>query len=149
MPRLKRRDAIQEPGPEDASAGEPGAASLFELIWESMADVLGTAATATLLRRALKRAAPRHAELSGIVIGRNHFNYEYQVPETWRQNSGGDAMCALRELARDLQPLLVEMTGPVVVRRLARVGPLRDLGIVAGEESDTCSEINPSRPSSA
>jgi hypothetical protein len=44
---------------------------------------------------------------------------------------------ALRELVRDLQLLLVEMTGQVVVRRLARVGPLRELGIVAGEESET------------
>lgn len=136
MPPLEGKDAIQLRGPEDTIAGQPIAASLFELIWESMADVLGTAATATLLRRALKRAARRHAELSGVVIGRNDFDYEYRVPETW-QHSGGDAVGALRELVRDLQPLLVEMTDQVVVRRLARVAPLGQLGIVAGEESET------------
>jgi hypothetical protein len=137
MPRLGGQDAIRRRETRDARAAEPIGASLFELIWESMADVLGTAATATLLRRALKRAARRHDELSGVVIGRNGFDYEYRVPETWQQAGGDEGVGALRELVRDLQPLLVEMTGQVVVRRLARVGPLRELGIVAGEESET------------
>src|SRR5512142_2764622 len=109
MTRLEGKDAIQQRRREGGRAGEPIASSLFDLIWESMADVLGTAATATLLRRALKRAALRHAELSGIVIKRNDFDYDYRVPDAWRQ-AGGDAAGALRELARDLQPLLVEMT---------------------------------------
>jgi len=34
------------------------AAELFDLLWESLADVLGTAAGATLLRRAIKPPAP-------------------------------------------------------------------------------------------
>ena len=37
------------------------AAELFDLLWESLADVLGTAATAALLRRAIKRAASHTA----------------------------------------------------------------------------------------
>ena len=136
MSQPEGKDAILQCETEEPIAGEPMAASLFDLIWECLADVLGTAATATLVRRALKRAARRHADLTGIVIGRNGFDYEYRVPEAWQQTSG-DAVGALRELVRDLQPLLVEMTGQVVVRRLARLGPLRQLGIVAGEESDT------------
>ena len=35
------------------------AAELFDLLWESLADVLGTAATATLLRRAIKTTASK------------------------------------------------------------------------------------------
>ena len=33
------------------------AAELFDLLWGTLADVLGTAATATLLRRSIRRAA--------------------------------------------------------------------------------------------
>jgi hypothetical protein len=37
--------------------GASSAAELFELLWEALADRVGAAATATLLRRATKRAA--------------------------------------------------------------------------------------------
>ena len=122
---------------EEGGAGQPPAGALFDLLWETMADVLGTAATATLVRRALKQAALRHPDLSGLVIERNGFGYEYRVPETWLEGRGGETFHGLQALVQDLQPLLEEMTGPVVVRRLARVEPLRQVGIGAGTELTT------------
>ncbi len=129
MSQRETKGTRQERSSAAGAAGELTAAALFGLLWEGMADVLGTAATATLLRRALKHAAPRHAELSSIVIKRNDFAYEYCAPEAWQHINHSGGVDALRGLVRDLQPLLIEMTGPVVVRRLARVGPLRELGI--------------------
>jgi hypothetical protein len=106
------------------------AAELFELIWESLADVLGTAAGATLLRRAIKRAAARSAPWSEpISVVRNGLDYTYRLPETWRQPGNDEAVDVLRVVAAELRVLLVELTGPVVVARLGRLAPLRKWGI--------------------
>jgi hypothetical protein len=111
------------------------AAELFELLWESLADVLGTAATATLLRRAIKRAAAHTSWSEPVIIARKGLDYEYRLPETWQQPDNEEALGVLRILAAELRVLLVELTGPVVVRRLGRLAPFRKLGIdFSGEE---------------
>ena len=116
--------------PETLSAAE-----LFELLWESLADVLGTAASATLLRRAIKQAVSRTPSWSeSIIVTRRGLEYEYRLPETWTQACSEEALGALRLLAAELRVLLVELTGPVVVRRLARLQPLRERGIDFSEE---------------
>ena len=93
---------------------------LLDLLWESLADVLGTAATATLLRRAIKAAAPRTSWSESVTVTRKGLDYEYRLPETWMQPGNEEALSALRIVAAELRALLVELTGPVVVRRLAR-----------------------------
>jgi len=103
------------------------AAELFDLLWESLADVVGTAATATLLRRAIKRAASQTPE--PITVARNGLDYEYRLPETWKQPGNEEAIGALRVVAAELRVLLVELTGPVVVRRLGRLAAFRKRGI--------------------
>lgn len=90
---------------------------LFELIWVALVDLLGSAATATLIRRSLKRAAARAPELAGISISRERFEYRYVLSSEWRDNATG-ALDGLRELGRELQPLLFELTGLVVLHRL-------------------------------
>lgn len=45
--------------PSRVQPSRVAAAELFDLLWESLADVLGTGATATLVRRALTQVAPR------------------------------------------------------------------------------------------
>jgi hypothetical protein len=105
------------------------AAGLFDLLWENLADVLGTAATATLLRRAIKAAASRTSWSEPATVARNGLDYEYRLPETWQQPGNEEAVSALRVVAAELRVLLVELTGPVVVRRLARLAPLRERGI--------------------
>ena len=111
------------------------AAGLFDLLWESLADVLGTAATATLLRRAIKRAASQTTWPEPITVARNGLDYEYHLPETWKQPGNEEAIDVFRALAAELRVLLVELTGPVVVRRLSRLAPLLKLGIDFSEES--------------
>ncbi len=115
----------------------PSAGELFDLLWESLADVLGTAATATLLRRAIKRAES-HARVSeSVVVVRKGLDYEYRLPEAWAQPGNGEALGALRAVAVELRVLLVELTGPVVVRRLGRLPLFRELGIDFSDEAPT------------
>ena len=105
------------------------AAELFDLLWGSLADMLGTAATATLMRRAIKQAAPQTSWSEPVAVSRNGLDYEYRLPETWKQPGNEKAVSALRVVAGELRVLLVELTGPVVVRRLGRLDPLREQGI--------------------
>ena len=56
------------------------AAGLFALLWDSMADLLGTAATAALLRRALRRAAARQPVLSAAQQSVNGNDTLYRPP---------------------------------------------------------------------
>jgi hypothetical protein len=105
------------------------AAELFYLLWENLADVLGIAATATLLRRAIKAAASKHPRAELVTVARKDLDYEYHLPETWKQPGNEEALAALRIVAAELRVLLVELTGPVVVRRLGRLAPLRERGI--------------------
>jgi hypothetical protein len=109
--------------PESSAESAPRqitAAGLFAEVWEVLADILGGAATAALLRRSAKRAIVRRPGLSALQIQREGFAYRYQVPEAWN-TAGQESMAAVQDLTRELWPLLVEMTGEVVVRRLARI----------------------------
>jgi hypothetical protein len=105
------------------------AAELFDLLWESLADVLGTAAGAILLRRAIKQAASQASWSEPVIVARNGLDYQYRLPETWKQPGNEKAVGALRLVAAELRVLLVELTGPVVVRRLGCLAPLREQGI--------------------
>jgi hypothetical protein len=111
------------------------AAELFDLLWGSLADMLGTAATATLLRRAIKQAASQTSWSEPVVVIRNGLDYEYRLPEAWKQPGNEKALGALRVVAAELRVLLVELTGPVVVRRLARLAPFREQGIDFSDEA--------------
>lgn len=102
---------------------EPSAARAFELVWNTLVGVLGTAATATMFRRAARSAGknrPELVELQGFAVARDGLDYVVELPPSW---SGGDAGClqALGYLVREeLCPLLVELTGPVVIGLLER-----------------------------
>ena len=100
------------------------AARVFELLWETIADVLGSAATATLMRRSARRAAGRRRDLDGLLVTRSGFNYSYTIPEHWR-GCDPESLVSVRELARELSPLLIQLTGPVVIRRLRAVPDLQ------------------------
>jgi len=108
------------------------AAQLFDLVWEAMADVLGTAATATLMRRSAKRAAARRRDLDLLVVSRSGFNYSYRVPDDWLV-CGTEPVMSVRELARELSPLLVELTGPVIIRRLSAIPALQRCDVMFEE----------------
>jgi hypothetical protein len=115
--------------PSGASAAE-----LFNLLWETVADILGTAATATLLRRSIKQAAARTAWLDPVIVTRTDLDYTYRLPEAWKQPGNDEAVDALRIVAAELRVLLVELTGPVVVTRLGRLAAFRKWGIDFSDE---------------
>ena len=113
-----------DPSSDSALEESCTAARLFGIVWDTMADVIGTTATATLVRRSIKRAASRRAELSAVSVVRQGLHYAYTVPDDWSR-SGSDPVVALRELVAELSPLLSELAGPVLVRRLASVPDLQ------------------------
>lgn len=108
-------------------------AALFELAWDALADLLGTAAVAVLVRRAANRAVPHHPELAALVVVRENQAYRYTLPEAWHE-CGDGTHGALRRLVAELLVLLAELTGPVGLRHLARIGELRERGIVPARE---------------
>jgi len=112
--------------PSGDAAAESSAAILFAALWEELADVLGTAATATLLRRAARRALPRCPQLAELAIQRENLEYRYTLPPAWKDAAEGTPI-ALRELVTELRPILIEMTGQVVIRHLEQVPGLREL----------------------
>ena len=114
---------------DDASEAMRGAA-LFKLIWDSVADVLGTTAAATLLRRAAQRAMPRSPELGEFAILRIDTGYTYTLPRALVGKLEHTPV-ALRELVVELRPLLAELTGQVVVRRIEQIPGLRERGILS------------------
>jgi hypothetical protein len=116
----------------DASA-ELSSVALFALLWDALADLLGTAAAAAILRRAVRRAAAGDADLARFAIVRENLEYRYLVPPSWNESSDG-ADRSLRCLVSELLPLLVELTGPVVVRRLAQIPELVMQGIIPNVE---------------
>jgi len=123
---------LGDPG-EGAQSGDRlsaahSAGSIFGTLWRELADVLGTAAAASLVRRAAKRVVPRWPELAALSITRENLEYRYSVPAAWNDPSQKPTQ-ALRELTRELWALLVELTGTVVVNRLAKIPELRDLSI--------------------
>lgn len=106
----------------DAAEGLSGSV-LFGILWDALVDLLGTAATAVLVRRAARRALLRSGELSELSIDRVDEEFGYVVPESFNRAVGPPV--ALRDLAEELRPLLVELTGEVVLRHLANVPELR------------------------
>ena len=114
--------------------------TVFDLLWRTLADILGTAATATLIRRAARRAAARFPELHDLTTHCDGREYKYTLPARWSINENeneseseneneNELAASLRELARELCSLLVELTGPVVMQRLATEPALRALVI--------------------
>jgi hypothetical protein len=118
---------------ERSEGGERSTAALFAILWDALADLLGTAATATLVRRAAQRATRRCPELGELVITRKNLDYGYDPPPRWKERKGGPPL-ALRELFSELRPLLVDLTGAVVINHLARIPELREHGLIPAPE---------------
>jgi hypothetical protein len=105
-------------------------AQLFALLWSALADTLGTAATAVLVRRSARGAA-----LEQVAVRQEQLEYTYTLPPSWSDPAPA-GLEDLRELCRGLRPLLVELTGTVVLRHLESVAPLRASRLLEGECRD-------------
>ena len=99
----------------DETSGTPS--EIFNVLWVALVEILGSSATATLLRRSAKRRLGDFPELGALAITRKGFEYAYAVPADWKHaNKRSDA--ALQALVQDLCYLLLELTGLVVLHRL-------------------------------
>ena len=119
----------------NSGSSQPTAAELFDLLWENLAQLLGTAATATLVRRAMKRLAAEAPAHPMVSVTRNTVTYEYEVPESWRRAADPEALRVLRAFAKELGVLLTRLTGSVVVERLEREPRFREGGVSFVEAS--------------
>ena len=108
------------------------ASALFDVLWSELADVIGPTATAALMQRSVKRALPREPELGELVIARDGFMYTYSTPPSWSE-AGTTAHAALARVVAELWPLLSELTGGVVTRRLRNQPLLRKCGVIPRE----------------
>jgi hypothetical protein len=111
----------------------PTTSDLFTILWDALADLLGSAPTAMLLKRSARRAAARSPELAGLIIQRQGFVYTFNCPTGWSGSAGSTAP-ALRDLIVELRPLLIEMTGQLVIDHLEQFLELRELLLLAPQE---------------
>lgn len=142
-PYLLQRETLRNDRPTSAERAVPmmgstssGAAAttglIFDALWRALREILGSAATAMLVRRSQKRAVTQHPDLQALRILHTNYEYRYELPPSWTAGQAG--LESLRALARELQPLLIELTGSVVTRRLAAVPELTNNGISFKEE---------------
>jgi hypothetical protein len=107
--------------PEEHEQRTP--AEVFGIVWETLADILGTAAVAAIVRRATKRALPESPELAELVVLHEELAYRCVLPASWSRPVN-PAPVALLDLANQIGRLLVDLTGTVVVRQLEQVPEL-------------------------
>lgn len=98
----------------------------LEQTWHTVAESLGTTATAALMRRAAKRASAHTPALSGFQVRGAGYTYRYEVPAAWR-TAGHDTCEQVRALLGELCALLGELTGEVITSRLASNSAIRPL----------------------
>jgi hypothetical protein len=107
---------------DEPSAPKAGsAAQTFAVLWAALHDVMGGAATAALLKLAAHRGALRSPELRAFDVRHEYSEYRYVLPGSWAQDAGE----SLHVLMSELRPLLLELTGPVILRRLHGIPELR------------------------
>jgi hypothetical protein len=108
---------------EGDAATELSGAVLFSILWDELVELLGTATTSALLRRAMRRALPRSHELAELTIERVDERFGFVLPRSFALAKGPPP--ALRDLFDELRPLLEELTGQVALRHLEQVPALR------------------------
>jgi hypothetical protein len=97
-----------------------------------MANILGTGATATLLRRAIRKVAERRPDLKGLTIRKEALKYAFTIPDSWNEPQTTE-MDALRDVTQALRPMLAELTGRVVLRQLEKLELLKEHRIMTEE----------------
>src|SRR6267378_6606724 len=114
--KVAKHDFDRFPGTaRDEASGAPS--EIFDVLWGALVELLGSPATATLLRRSARRRLGDFPELVELAITRKDFEYTYAVPADWK-HANERSNAALQALVQDLCCLLLELTGPVVLRRL-------------------------------
>jgi ATP phosphoribosyltransferase len=111
----------------------PTATTLFILLWRTLSNLVGTPATATLLRRSLKRVEAQHPRLAGVNIARAEHDYVFTLPPEWSEPSD-TSLEELRVLYTALCALSQQLTGSVILRRLEALSELAILRTPSHED---------------
>lgn len=123
---------MPEEATKDGAVAPCSAAHLFKLLWDAMADVLGTSGTAALLRRSAKHCAATNPVLEGLIISRTGYVYTYELPPVWNEPHRPAPHPSFGHLVHELLPLLSALTGAVVVRRIQSLAEFQRCGLVRG-----------------
>jgi hypothetical protein len=110
------------------------AADALKALRDALDVTLGSAAAATLLRRAARRAEAQAPELRDLSITRDQFCYLYKAPASWNSAPCTGAQ-GLHELARELAILLEELTGGIVMQHLRSLPELQGCALFPEEEN--------------
>lgn len=111
------------------SGGMAFPAEAVGAVWTSLAEVVGTAAAAVLLRRAVKRAAAVHPALHELAIEFGEFRYGLRPPESWHAPPDSATVEAVNGLIAALCEIVEPLSGDILIRRVDRVallGPYRE-----------------------
>jgi hypothetical protein len=116
----------------EEAQGTPEA--LYQRLWHTLDEVMGSVATVTLLRRAARRAAPHSPLLQELAASSVDEGFGYLLPRAFLEEPAEGPQRALQDLVGALRPLLVEFTGMVVVQQLDLIPGLggRDASAAAG-----------------
>lgn len=104
----------------------PPLAAAVEQVWATLAETLGTTATAALIRRAARRASTSAHRLEQFLVEGQGYSYRLQMPEKWAGDetaAQSDVRCLLQELCL----LLTDLTGDVITAKLATVPAIQPL----------------------
>jgi hypothetical protein len=102
---------------------------LFDALWTALTDVIGPTAAATLLQESIRRARPSHPGVADIAIVQRQFEYTYTVPSAWKTTDAAPRK-SFQAIVEELWPLLMGLTGTLVVRRLGAVPQLVECGVI-------------------
>jgi hypothetical protein len=102
---------------------------LFDALWTALTDVIGPTAAATLLQESIRRARRSHPGVDDVTIVQRQFEYTYTVPPAW-QTTDAAPRKRFQAIVEELWPLLVGLTGTLVVRRLSAVPQLVECGVI-------------------
>jgi hypothetical protein len=109
------------------------AADVFAILWSTLVDLLGSAAAATLLRRAARKARARAPELEQLQVVRERWGYRYSAPAGWESQNVRETPALAELVVSELCPILHDLTGPLVLRRLEAVPELEELLVTRSE----------------
>ncbi len=101
-------------------------ADAVEQVWRTLAETLGTTATAALIRRAARRASTSAPRLERFLVEGQGYSYRFQVPDEWAGDDDG-ARSDVRRLLEELCLLLRDLTGDVITAKLGHVQAIQPL----------------------
>lgn len=93
-------------------------------LWTAVAEVIGSAATAVLIRRAIKRAARQYPSLDDLTVELQEFLYQLRIPEHWDAPPDAETAEAIRALIAAFTEIARQLSGEILIRHISRLAVL-------------------------